>query len=143
MNVFPMNEGHYHRDCMDLCKKLGGRSPPVKTKVEWENFLKQLKAVSPDPSRLPKNIWLSATEGDIGGDTGFKLGDLDHWPESTKAKEGVWRDYYTGVELENYTKPWKSPNEDGSLGDTYNCVRFYPTSEESSSWEEWQCVSYS
>ena len=34
LNVFPLIEGHYHNYCMDHCKKLGGRSPPVTTEME-------------------------------------------------------------------------------------------------------------
>ena len=41
MNIFPMTEWHYHSDCMEHCKKLGGRSPPVTTEQEWENLLKE------------------------------------------------------------------------------------------------------
>ena len=135
INVFPMIDYHDHSDCMDHCKKLGGRSPSVRTKMEWENFMKEIKAVSPDPSRLPEKIWLSATEGDIE----FELGELDHWPEGTRAEEGVWRDYYTGVQLENFTKPWDSSNGDTALGDTYNCISFHPTSAEVKSWTEQYC----
>ena len=74
----------------------------MKTKAEWEDLWNEVKAISPDTTRLPKYVWLSATEGDIG----HELGRLDHWPEGVEAKEGVWRDYYTGEQLENYTKPW-------------------------------------
>ena len=71
---------HSYSFCMDHCKKLGGRSPPLRTKTEWENLLREMKAVSPDPRRLPTKIWLSATEGDVG------LGEqLDHGPEGTEA----------------------------------------------------------
>ena len=68
-----------------LGEKLGGRSPFVKTKTEWEKLMKEMNSLSPDPSKLPKYIWLSATEGDIGD----KLGRLDHWPEGVEAEEGV------------------------------------------------------
>ena len=43
---------------MKHCKKLGGRSPSVETKTEWENLVKETKAVGPDPSKLPAGIWL-------------------------------------------------------------------------------------
>ena len=80
LNVFFMSAPHYHSFCMDHCKKLGSRSPPLRTKTEWENLLREMKAVSPDPRRLPTKIWLSATEGDVG------LGEqLDHGPEGTEA----------------------------------------------------------
>ena len=91
MKIFQMNEDHYQSDCMKHCNKLGGRSPSVKTKTEWENLLKETKAVSPDLSKLP-TLWLSATEGDRG----LQLVRLDQWPEGVEAEEGVWRDYYTG-----------------------------------------------
>ena len=53
INVFPMNESHYQSDCMKHCGKLGGRSPSLKTKNEWEYLQKEVKSVSPDPSKLP------------------------------------------------------------------------------------------
>lgn len=135
INVFPMNDWHHQRECMKHCKKLGGHSPSLITKTEWENLLKDAKALTPYPSKLPKYIWLSTTEGD----TGLKLGSLDHWPVEVKAGEGVWRNYYTGDQLENYTKPWLSSNGDKDLGDTYNCVMFELTGVETRAWEEWQC----
>ena len=135
MNVFPMNEGHLHSDCMRHCEKLRGRCPSVKTKRDWENISKEIKTVSPDPSQLPERIWLIATKGDIEG----KLGKLDHWPEGIEAEEGVWRDYYTGEQLENYTKPRSDSNGDKDAGEEYNCILFFPKSEESRIWREWQC----
>ena len=111
----------------------------MKSKGEWGNLLREIKTISPDPSRPPDLIWLSATEGDIGGELSeLRLGEPDHWPEGTKAVEGVWRDYYTGEKLENYTKPWISSKGDRDVGDTYNCIEFYPTSEEVR-WDEWLC----
>ena len=62
MNVFPMNEYHYKSDCLKHCEKLGGRSPSVKTKREWEMLLKEVKFVNTDPLKLPERIWLSAKE---------------------------------------------------------------------------------
>ena len=111
---------------MELCKMLGVHSPSVRTKKEWENMLKEVKAVSPDPSRLPSRIWLSATEGDVGqkDDADLKLGKLNHWPKGTKAEEGVLRDYSTGEQLENDTKPWWSSNGDTEVGEAYNCIYF-------------------
>ena len=126
---------------MKHCKKLGCRSPSVKTKSGWENLLREVKALSPDPSMLPERIWLSATEGDIGHKHGNEggLGRLDHWPEGVEAEEGVWRDYYTGEQLENYTKPWYTSNEDKNVGETYNCIYFKPIWAETRNWVEWEC----
>ena len=137
MNVFPMINFHLHSDCMKHCEKLGGRSPSVKTEKEWDDLLKGVKAISPDPSKLPTKIWLSATEGDIGS----KLGKHDHWPEGIKAEEGVWRDFYTGEQLKNQTRPWYTSNEDTVVGEAYNCIYFYPKKIETRTWEEWECHS--
>ena len=90
MNIFLNIE--QHNECMDHCKKLGGRSPPVRTEMEWRSLLREIRYVGVDPSKLPDTIWLSATEGDIDS----KLGKLDHWPDRVEAVEGEWRDYYTG-----------------------------------------------
>ena len=122
MSVFPMNGYHFHSDCMEHCEKLGGRSPSVGKEKEWGNLLKGIEAVSPVLSKLPARIWLSATEGHIGNE----LGELDHWPEGVIAEEGVWRDYYTGEQLENCTKPRKFSNGDNEVGEAYNCIHFYP-----------------
>ena len=132
LNIFPMNEDHHHSDCMKHCSKLGGRSPSVKTKKEWENLLKEIEAVSPDPSWLPSRIWLPATEGNLDE----QIGELDHWTEGVEAKEGVWRDYYTGEQLENYTKSWDNLNGDKQMGSGHNCIHFFP---QDSKWSEWQC----
>ena len=135
LNVFPMKGSHLQSDCMKHCKKLGGRSPSLKTKKDWENLVKEVKAVSPDPQKLPGWFWLSATEGDVGGN----LGKLDHWPQEVKAEEGVWRDYYTGEMLKNYTKPWLNYYKDKEVGDTYNCLHFSPKGSDAKAWYEWEC----
>ena len=33
----------------------------------------------------------------------------------------VWRDFYTGQRLENWTMPYYSSSEDTTYDDTYNC----------------------
>ena len=135
MNIFPMIEGHHHTDCMNHCSKLGGSSPSLRTRKEWEKLLKGVRNVSPDPSRLLGRIWLSATEGDVD----LQLGKLEHWPDGVKANESVWRDYYTGEQLENYTKPWVDSQKDTKRGGNYNCILFNPKLSEESSWQEKQC----
>ena len=144
-NIFPANKSRSIFGCMDHCKKLGGLSPSVKTKKEWESFLEEMEALSPDPLRLPKNIWMSATEGIDDewevGDVWNELGEPSHWPEgvnATNATEGIWRDYYSGQPLENYTKPWQD-GHDRTVGDLYNCVFFKPKEPKDKSWHEWQC----
>ena len=66
---------------MNHRKKLGGRSTSVKTEKEWKNLRKEIETLSPNPSKLPKYIWLSATEGDIGGE----LGKPNQWPVGVEA----------------------------------------------------------
>ena len=58
-----------------------------------------MRALVPNPPHLP--TWLSAIQGDAGG----ALDKLEHWPEGASAEESIWRDYYTGEQLQNYTKP--------------------------------------
>ena len=43
MHVYPMTEAHQHSDCMQHCKKLGGRSPPVTTYEEWKMFSEEVQ----------------------------------------------------------------------------------------------------
>ena len=130
-----MKDFHSHSHCMEHCKKLGGRSPSVRSIEEWRLFLKEMNALSPDPSRLPGNLWLSASEGYIENE----LGEFDHWHNNITAVEGVWRDYYTGEQLDNFTKPWQSSEGDKEYGDIYNCIKFLPTAAELRSWVEGQC----
>ena len=58
-------------------------------------------------------------------------------------EEGVWRDYYSGEKLENYTKPWSKRNPERGVG--YDCVTWinqdaFPVN---ASWVEGSCRSYS
>ena len=141
INIFPLIEGHRNSHCMELCQKLGGRSPSVKTTEEWEGLWKQIESLRPDLSRPQNYIWLSATEGDIGRKEESQLGDLEHWPEGVTAEESLWRDYYTGELLENFTKPWLNQNQDGKLGDNFNCIDFSPRLAKTKSWTEWSCYN--
>ena len=120
MHVYPMKEPHYQSQCMQHCEKLGGQSPSVKTHQEWQTFSEEIQQIQVNPLRLPKRLWLSATEGDKNGN----LARLDHWPEGIVAEETVWRDFYTGEKLDNYTKPWETENNDTEVGDTYNCIHY-------------------
>ena len=112
---------------MSHCKKIAnGRSPPVITDKEWKNFTMEFDLITQDRSIFP-NMWLSATEGEKN----VKVARLDHWPETELVKnetkkleavETVWRDFYTGQRLDNWTKPYKYSIGDTSYGDTYNCM---------------------
>ena len=63
IHVFPLKEHHDHSYCMQLCEKLGGRAPPVKTFDEWQAFVEEVKHIQVEPLGLPERLWLSATEG--------------------------------------------------------------------------------
>ena len=144
LHVFPANFDH--PECMQHCQKIvGGRSPPVTTQEEWENLTREVDLAAPVRDMLPY-MWVSATEGDIDGD----LEKLPHWPEweivnntSIKviAEEGIWRDFYTGHRLGNWTKPYHSINKDAFEGETHNCIKVYTDEPWNNSWTEGQCFS--
>ena len=83
--------------CMKFCQNMGGRAPPVRTKKEqydMKGMLKNLRAFPP----FPKELFLSVTSGEV--DDTFDLLKLEHWPQDIlEAKDGLWRDYYTGEKL--------------------------------------------
>ena len=143
VQVFTADFKH-HEDCMQHCQKISkGRSPPVKTRKEWEGLKEEVDLIAQDRSSFPY-MWLSATEGDKNG----RLTTLDHWPETETVKnatmkmeavETVWRDFYTGQRLDNWTKPFKNSGQDSLFGDTANCMYSYNIIM---TWREWECVSY-
>ena len=132
--IFTIEDKHWQKDCMNLCQKLGGRSPHVRTLPEWEDFIQEVDAASPFMRSYPHPLWLSATEG---GEE-MELGRLPHWPKGTRSEEGVWRDYYTGYELDNYTRPWAFDFKDTKEGNKTNCLLYDP---EWSLWKEWNCFA--
>ena len=77
-----------------------------------EGILEDLEGSTP----LPETFYLPVTRGDLDGGFEFMgIPDtltLEHWPqEIRKAKEGIWRDYYTGEQLENFNQTWDSSND--------------------------------
>ena len=42
VQVYPLMEYHDQSTCMELCEKLGGRSPSVKTFKDWEYVYKEV-----------------------------------------------------------------------------------------------------
>ena len=101
MNVFHMEELHFHSDCMEHCQKMGGtvctstcikvgegRSPPVTTLEEWNSFSMEVAAISPNMSATIPKIWLASVK-DVGEE---------------------WKDFYTNHKLGNFTKPWSKPD---------------------------------
>ena len=143
---------HFERntDCMHHCPKIaGGRVPPVNTGDELESLFSEVQLIGHDRSFLA-SMWLSATEGDKEGN----LEILDHWNEAEviEAVETVWRDFYTGQQLENWTYPgqkWESNMRSGHdrlHGDTYNCMtgkgwklEWEKSGQEGSEWHESEC----
>ena len=138
----------YHPDCMEHCKKIkDGRVPPVNTEQDWENLKREVDLVTEDRSNLPM-MWLSTTKGDIDR----KLATLDHWPETEvvnnktmklEAAETIWRDFYTGQRLENWTKPYyfDSSKHSGGKG-TERCILGYTSKPWDQSWRDRECHSY-
>ena len=88
--------------CMEHCKKIGSRSPTLRTLQEWESLAKELKISSQNIDK--KGFWLSATQGGANDDLELP----EHWSQDIEVKQGLWRDYYTGEQLDNYTRPWKN-----------------------------------
>ena len=107
VNFYTKKEWSYV-GCMEHCKKLGGRAPPVRTLQEWrqmEGMVNDLLAFTPSPDLL----YLSETRGKpIIRESGFESDDtlpFEHWPQDIAESDmGVWRDYYTGEPLENYNR---------------------------------------
>ena len=90
-------------DCMNHCKKLGGRSPPLRTLQEWneiELLMDEVMAHTPSPDLT----FLSAIRGE--SNNGSNILSLAHWPKEIRKALGGWRDYYTGEQLENYNMTW-------------------------------------
>ena len=46
------------------------------------------------------SFWISATRGER---VKTKFLSSDHWPQDAEVRSGVWRDDYTGQQLDNYT----------------------------------------
>ena len=119
-------------DCMEQCKKIGGRNPSVRSLNELETLFGELQAFIPESFRESESLiplWLSATQGKLSDNQLLSLAD---WPQGIEAEEDVWRDYYTGQQLDYYAKPWE---EDASwLNDTGSiCTTVYPFG-----WWDWK-----
>ena len=87
------------RSCMRHCQKIrGGRSPPIGTKIDWQNYRDQLEAITEDTGQFGY-MWLAATMGDL--EKG-QLIPLKHWPQDVTPSHEVWRDFYTGEPAEPF-----------------------------------------
>ena len=83
VQVFPLEGYQNQGKCMELCQKLGGRSPSVKTHESWEYLFREDQHISSDPRKLPDYIWLAATEGNEGS----QLSRQENWPEGIEAQD--------------------------------------------------------
>ena len=105
-----------HQGCMHHCQKIvNGRSPPVTTEEEWENFKFEVDLIAEDHSDLPY-MWLSA---------------------KMEAEEAIWKDFYTGQRLkDNWEKPyWYSTRKFGD-----HCLGAYTDVPWAKSWDDtWPC----
>ena len=72
VHVFPMIGRQRQSSCMDHCKKLGERSPPVRTFSEWRNLHTELGHLSPNPYGFA--LWLSITKKDTTSATSLREG---------------------------------------------------------------------
>ena len=98
--------------CMEHCKKLGSRSPPVRTLQEWQNLTKEIHFLTANKENI--DFWLAIR--------------FDNKTKDEQSSGGVWRDYYTGERLDNFTKPWMK-NDDGA-----NFVTMHYTEIENGTW---------
>ena len=86
--------------CMHHCEHLGSRVPPVTTFEEWIKLQTFLKTKLFDKGLYTLEMWL---------------------PIEDRENEGVWKDFYSGQVVENYTHPWIGSKPDG--GKEENCAR--------------------
>ena len=97
VNFFPMHSISFY-ECMEHCKKLGSRSVRSRTQEEWE---KLMMVISNSKFSPKEHIWLSLTLG--------VRKRPKHWGKSIGGQPGIWWDYFTGKQQENFTIPWWDP----------------------------------
>ena len=105
---------------MHFCENLGSRAPSVTSREEWvtlETFLR-------------KNIYNK------------RFNDHEIWlPLSDRKTESVWKDYYSGKNIENYTQPWIGERPDGGVME--NCARIVGGSrwgDKDCDWPKYGCM---
>ena len=86
--------------CMHHCQNLGTRVPSVATSEDWTKLQTFLKKKLYDKKLKTLEIWL---------------------PIDDRETEGVWKDFYTGKVVQNFTQPWLGSKPDG--GEVENCAR--------------------
>ena len=64
-----------------------------------------------------------------------------HWPEDTAVQRGVWRDYYSGEKLEDYTKPWIRPRAGVYEPRASKCASIFTDDPVNASWWHGPCTT--
>ena len=90
-------------ECIKHCLKIGSRIPSLKTLQYWQKFSTELRVREFD---IMEYLFLPITKTNVKDDF--------------FAQPAVWRDYYTGEQLENYTKPWYGDTD--PINGTEDCV---------------------
>ena len=150
LSMFYFNGTTQLKDCMQHCQKLEhGRSPAVGSFEEWARVKKEMESMKSDTmSSHSLKLWLAVTEGDVGG----RLHKLPHWPATENlgnrqtvpldAKEGVWRDYYTGARVDVLSDGQRmDPNKNDTVyGEDFNCMTvktIWSTQQHQVKWDPW------
>ena len=134
---------NFHHRCMDHCQKIaGGRSPPVRTEEEWESLKREVDLISPDRWMMP-TMWLSATEGNSISSDRWPLTEIvNNETVPLESVETVWRDFYSGQRLDNWTKPYAFVGKDSTFGSEHNCMYSTTDGTWDKSWVEFGCSVY-
>ena len=105
----------------------------MRNKTEQGEMVGMLEDLRAFP-HFPKELFLSVTGGEVD-DADDQL-TLEHWPKDIReGKDGLWRDFYTGEELENYNETWGKNN----VG-KYQCATvMVGNSNESLIWSKFPC----
>ena len=86
--------------CMHHCQNLGSQVPSVASFEEWTKLQRFLKNSLFDKGLYTLEIWL---------------------PISDRETEDIWKDFYTGEVVQNFTQPWIGSKAGG--GKAENCAR--------------------
>ena len=106
----PFPAGMY--SCMHHCENLGTRVPSVATFEEWTKLQAFLKKKIYEKRLNTMRLWL---------------------PIEDRETEDIWKDFYTGQVVQNYTQPWIGSRPDG--GEAQNCADVF----NENNWTDRQC----
>ena len=82
--------------CMRHCQKVGSRVPSVVTYEDWNKLQTFLKKMFFDKGLYTMEMWLPITD---------------------RETEGVWKDFYSGEVVQNFTLPWVGSKPNGGEGE--------------------------